>query len=395
MEDGAIYLILLLAVITGWMLGYFSSRSRRPRGRTTEAIFEDYFVGLNYLLNDEPDEAIDTFIKALEINSDTVETHLALGALLRRRGKVDKAIEVHRTLLARPGLDSPVADSARLQLALNYIAAGLLDRAERLLREVQAEGSEAQWEALIHLITLYQTEKEWDEAIACSTSLLANPAFKRNNVVRSAAAHYCCELAEQHLADGLPDKAQELIKRAYAFNRNNVRATFLQARLEDEAGNHAAAAKALQKAYAQNSDFISQILLPLRNCYERMAAEKEYEKFLQTVLTETGKADVAVELAQLLEKQKGVAEAEAFLREYVQQHQSQPDVIMALLRLQARARTEDTDPNVLLLAQILQSGVAGKPVYQCSHCGYESRNHNWLCPSCHRWDTGKPSGEFV
>ena len=119
-----IYILLVFAIAAGWAAGRISVSSRKQQSVETNEIFADYFVGLNYLLNEEPDEAIDTFIRALEINSETVETHLALGALLRRRGKVDKAIKIHQSLLARQELDKSFSDSARLQLAIDYISAG-------------------------------------------------------------------------------------------------------------------------------------------------------------------------------------------------------------------------------------------------------------------------------
>ena len=227
MESFWIYFLLLIAVMAGWILGRLSAPRSFAKDRATNDMFADYFVGLNYLLNDEPDEAIDTFIKALETNNDTVETHLALGALLRRRGKVDKAIKVHQALLARPGLDKAFTDSTRLQLSIDYISAGLLDRAERLLKEILSEGSNAKWEALRHLITIYQREKEWGKAIDCSTQLLTNNNHKRDIEIRAAAAHYCCELAEQNLISAQNSNAKDEIKRAFAFDRKNVRASLL------------------------------------------------------------------------------------------------------------------------------------------------------------------------
>ena len=113
MQGVEIYVLLLVATGAGWLLGKISSRRTKPRPRITQDIFNEYFVGLNYLLNGEPDEAIDTFIKALEVNGETIQTHLALGALLRRRGEVDKAVKVHQALLARPGLESRLADASR------------------------------------------------------------------------------------------------------------------------------------------------------------------------------------------------------------------------------------------------------------------------------------------
>ena len=172
MESLTFYLLLLIATIAGWLFARLgSSKPARVKASSSD-LFQDYFVGLNYLLNDEPDEAIDAFIEALEINSQTIESHLALGALLRRRGKVDKAINVHQALLAKPNLERDLSNLIRLQLALNYIAAGMLDRAERLLKEILDEGGEAKWDALRQLITIYQTEKEWENAIDCSSQLL-------------------------------------------------------------------------------------------------------------------------------------------------------------------------------------------------------------------------------
>ena len=225
------YFLFLVAIIAGWLFGRVNLFGRKPKKTVNGNLFEDYFVGLNYLLNDEPDEAIDTFINALEINSETIETHLALGALLRRRGKVDKAINVHQALLARPGLSKEFSDSTRLQLSLNYIAAGLLDRAERLSNELLVENSPAKWAALEQLITIYQTEKEWEKAIEASEALLRNPANKKDDRKKGAAAHYCCELAEQQLQANQQNKAREQIKRAFGFDRHSIRAALLLARL--------------------------------------------------------------------------------------------------------------------------------------------------------------------
>lgn len=412
MSPLSLYLLLLTAVAAGWLLGRFSgprrlrirrfrrsSRGRYGRGRTkeTSAIFEDYFIGLNYLLNDEPDEAIDTFIKALEVNSETVETHLALGALLRRRGKTDKAIKVHQALLARPGLEPSFADSTRLQLALDYIAAGLLDRAERLLRELLNENSDAQWDALAHLITIYQTEKEWQQAIACATRLLEEPAYRKHSAVRGAAAHYCCEAAAEHIEAGEHGRARELVRQAQRFHRDSVRAALLQARLDAEAGRYRAAIKSLRELGSRHPDFLGQLLPLLRDYHARLGSEAEYESFLRTALGDRGGPEAALELANLLERRQGAAGAAAFLRQHLQQH-NEPRALLALLRLQLQAggvnggviKSAGGGSDLLLLSRLLESQLEGRPTCRCSHCGYESRNLNWLCPSCQSWDTITP-----
>jgi lipopolysaccharide biosynthesis regulator YciM len=389
MESLGIYFLLLMAVITGWALGRLTAVNSSGKARDSTNIFEDYFVGLNYLLNDEPDEAIDTFIKALEINSDTIETHLALGALLRRRGKVDKAIKVHQTLLARTGLDKSFSDSTRLQLAIDYISAGLLDRAERLLNEVLSEDSDSKWDALRHLITIYQTEKEWDKAINCSKQLLTNSTYKRESEFRTAAAHYCCELAEKLLDEGHGNKAREQIKRAFGFDRGNVRASLILARIEQRIGNFKSAIKYLTKVQTNNPEFVSQVLGPLAECYEQLQNLPEYEKLLTNSLPEEPDVSVVLALSDLVKSRAGDEAAIEFLNDYLMRKPSLIGLV-ELLRLQIPKADTKVSSNLSLLQQMVDNLLSKKPAYQCNHCGYESRSLYWLCPSCQKWDKIKP-----
>ena len=389
MESLVIYLILLLAIVAGWVLGSFTARNRRKQTLDTENIFEDYFVGLNYLLNDEPDEAIDTFIKALEINSETFETHLALGALLRRRGKVDKAIKVHQTLLARPGLEPSFSDSTSLQLAVDYISAGLLDRAERLLDDILSVNSPAKWDALRHLITIYQTEKEWEKAINCSAMLLANSAYKKEAELKAAAAHYCCEFAEQFLKEEQPNKAKELIKRAFSFDKDNVRASLLLARIEQLVGNFKSATKYLIKVRKNNPEFIGQILAPLAECYEQLQNVPEYEELLFNSLQDEPDVSVVLALSQLIKNRAGDEAAIEFLNDYLTKKPSLTGLV-ELLRLQIPKAGAKVGSNLNLLQLTVDKVLRKTPAYQCNHCGYESRNLYWLCPSCKKWDKIKP-----
>src|SRR5690606_3974085 len=146
--------------------------------------------------------AVDTFINALELNSETVETHLALGILLRRRGKVDSAIEVHQNLLSRSGLSAMHAECIRLELARDYCSAGVLDRAESLLRGIVDKGGDLKCEALSQLIVISQMSKGWGSAEAAARELLAFPRYRRQGELRTAASHFCCELAQESARDG-------------------------------------------------------------------------------------------------------------------------------------------------------------------------------------------------
>ena len=388
------YILLLLAVAIGWLLGRLTLVRKNSSQHRPQELFADYFVGLNYLLNDEPDEAIDTFIKALEINSETIETHLALGALLRRRGKVDKAIKVHQALLARPGLDSEFADATRLQLSVDYVSAGLLDRAERLLNELLIADSPAKAEALKQLITIYQTEKEWERAIQCCGQLVAIPGHKKDVEIRAAAAHYCCELAEEFLAQNQSNKARNEVKRAFEFNRKSVRACLLLAKVEHRLGNIRAAIKELIGVLSSNPEFVSQILPPLADYYRHTGKLDEYEKLLRNTLREHSDVSLVLALTELIASRSGAAAAYNFLNTHVQQEPALV-TLLELMRLQVPAADEKITHNLRLLQEMITGLLQKKPAYQCHHCGYESRTLYWLCPSCQKWDEIKPIAEVI
>jgi lipopolysaccharide biosynthesis regulator YciM len=388
MEYFATYILLVVAIGTGWVIGRVSKGVKQAATGKGE-IYQDYFVGLNFLLNDEPDEAIDTFIKALEINSETIDTHLALGALLRRRGKVDKAIQVHQALLARPSLNQSVIDATRIQLARDYITSGLLDRAERLLHEILSEDSFAQWEALTLIITIYQTEKEWEKAIDCSRRLLKNVEYKKNSEARAAAAHYCCELAENMVLQEQFRTAREHIRRAFGFDRKSIRASFILANIEQQLENYKAAIKELDRIRVNSPVFVSQVLGPLMQCYEHLGNLPEYEKLLTSSLINDPDISVVLSLCDLIKKRDGGDSAISFLNEYMNRSPSLAG-LMELLTLQIPQSAENVSGNLTLVKQTVDRLLIKSPAYQCDHCGYESKSLYWLCPSCKKWDRIKP-----
>ncbi len=383
------YLQLLIATIAGWLLARLGSSKPARVKASNSGSSQDYFVGLNYLLNDEPDEAIDAFITALEINSQTIESHLALGALLRRRGKVDKAINVHQALLARPNLERDLSNLIRLQLALNYIAAGMLDRAERLLKEVLNEGGDAKWDALRQLITIYQTEKEWENAIACSSQLLKNVRFTKDPILLGAAAHYCCEMAEQYHHNNQSTQARAKIKRAFTFQRKSIRAMLLLADIEQREGNYKAAIKELLRVRAAKPVFISQLLEPLEFCHVRLGSRAEFEILLREMVLE----DSSTEAALMLVKASDSVEAIALLREHLEHSPSQK-ALLELLGLQLQAVDENVASSLESLLNRVKQQAKGSLEYCCHHCGFETKNLFWMCPSCKQWDNCQPIGEL-
>ena len=394
MESLTFYLLLLTAISAGWLLGRLGSSKYTHTKASNSDLFQDYFVGLNYLLNDEPDEAIDTFIKALEINSKTIETHLALGALLRRRGKVDKAINVHQALLARPNLERDFSNSVRLQLALNYIAAGLLDRAERLLKEILEDGGEAKWDALRQLITVYQTEKDWENAIACSSALLKNARFRKDPTLLGGAAHYCCEIAQLHLHNNRDTQARSEIKRAFTFERNSIRAMLLLADLEQRQGNYTAAIKDLLRVRKVKPQFIAQLLEPLASCHESLGTRADFEKLLRKMVLEDSSTEAALMLVKITNASSENVEAVSLLREHLE-HLPSSGALIELLELLLDGVDVNVASSLELLLNLVKAQAHVSSEYRCHHCGFETKNFFWMCPSCKRWDKISPINDLL
>ena len=394
MEGVGIYALLLVAICTGWLLGRSDFRSIKALPRLTRDFSHEYFAGLNYLLKDEPDEAIDTFIKALEVNGEAVETHLALGALLRRRGKVDKAIKVHQALLARPGLETRLADESRLQLAKDYISGGLLDRAERLLKELTQGKSQGKWEALTLLVSIYQIEKEWHSAITCTKELLTHSAFRRDAEWNARAVHYHCELAERLLVEGQLSEARRQLRKGAGFQRQHLRRSLLTARLEHESGNHNAAIRECRRIAEHSPGFLIQLLDLMAVSYSKLGRDAEFIKFLDGFIEK--RADpVALQLmSRLIVETEGVGRAIQYLRRHLI---SQPSLAAAAKLLEFEAECNQFDSAMLSdiekIREVLLTHIASQLGFQCSDCGYEARQLNWLCPGCHRWDSIQPKLE--
>lgn len=394
MEGVALYALLLIAICTGWLLGCSGSRSIKFPPRKTRDIFHEYFAGLNYLLNDEPDEAIDTFIKALEVNGETVETHLALGALLRRRGKVDKAIKVHQALLARSGVGASLADAARLQLAKDYISGGLLDRAERLLKELAQGKPEGKWEALPLLVSIYQLEKEWHRAITCTKELLSHSAYRRSSEWNARMVHYHCEIAEGLLVEGQLGEARQQLRRGGGFQRHHLRASLLTARLEHESGNCNGAIRECRRIAEHSPAFLTQVVDVLAASYSELGREGELIKFLDGFLYKQADPVALQLISRLIAETDGADRAIQYVRRHLD---AQPSLAAVAKLLEIEVETNQFDPAMLSdiekIREVLLAHLAKQLGFQCGYCGYEARQLYWLCPGCHRWDSIQPKLE--
>lgn len=375
-------LFLPAAAVSGWIAGYCHQKKSVDEDNK-QLIPRDYFIGLNYLINEQPDKAVDVFIKMLEVNSDTVETHLALGNLFRRRGEVDRAIRVHQNLIARPQLEKHQRVQALSELAQDYLRAGVLDRAERLFLELISTKQESP--AIYgHLLNIYQQQKDWKQAIAIAKKIEGNSAH-----MQTAIAYFYCELAELARAKNDYEKTNHYLADALAKDKNCVRASKIEGKMLLDLQDYKKAIKAFKRVREQDPDFISEVVAPLAECYNKLNLEADFIQYVQDCLIEHPRISLVLALAEYVRKWHGDAAAIEFISEKFHLCLSLRGV-ERLVELYLNNVDQNTKSKLSLLHEFITKLLENKPIYRCVHCGFSGKQLHWLCPSCKRWGCVKP-----
>jgi lipopolysaccharide assembly protein B len=375
------FLLLPLAALSGWVIG--RRGGERHSDSQVSKLSTTYFRGLNYLLNEQPDKAIELFLHIAELDKETFETQVALGHLFRRRGEVDRAIRLHQALVERRDLSDAQKVQALLALGEDYMRSGLLDRAETVFSDLAKIDQRAP-QALKHLIGIYQAERDWSKAIENATRFEAATGEPMGKLI----AQFECELAERQRASGDMQGARASIARAYAADSTSVRAGMLEGRIEVDAGNDAAAIRAFERAARHDPDYLPEILPQLLPCYERVGDSPGARAFLSEMSEHYRGISPVLALTQLVETEEGVGAARSYL---AQQLKDRPSVRgeAALIDL-TLAEQADSTATLQDLKHITDQLLVRNPSYRCSRCGFGARSHHWQCPSCKEWGTIKP-----
>jgi len=376
-------LLLPAAAWSGW---WVASRNHSGKEcKQSNHLSREYVVGLNYLLNEQPDKAVDIFIKLLDVDSETVETHLALGSLFRRRGEVDRAIRVHQNLIARPQLSLLERKEALMALGQDYMSAGVFDRAERIFLEVVELGGTREVNSLHGLLAIYQQEKAWEKAL----DVIKKLELSTGQSMHTQAAHYYCEIACQALKANQLDKTQYAAKQALAIDKQSVRASLLHASLDMKFGRYKQAIRALKRVPQQDPEFLSEIIEPLITCHRELDLMNECIEFLEQTLSEHPRASTIFVIGDYLRREKGMDIAIDFVSEKLGTYPS----IRGLNRLifwhleSAHGKVRD---KLQMLYDITSKFLDNKPIYRCGHCGFGGKHLHWHCPSCKQWGRMKP-----
>lgn len=383
-ENYLLIIPLAVAIGIGWWLG--KRECKKSPSPVSTNLSNEYFTGLDYLLNEKMDEAIESFIRALEINSDTIPAHIALAKLFRRKGDVDRAIKIHQNLLARPDLGR--ADFMRVQMALakDYYAVGLLDRAENLLQEIiKTSSKNVQSKAVTLLIKLYEKEGEWASALEAAEKL--SPDSKKE--ITNELSHYCCELAQECIASKRSKQAADYLKKALAFDNGNVRVSLQLATLEMSAENWKSAVKHLKSVARKDKLFVSETIPHLKNCCEKLDSMNEFEDYLRQSLGHAPSTSVIIALAEMIKQEKGIYAAGSFITEELKRRPSVKG-FNSLIDLHIEYGSESAKDSLTVLRGLTGQLEISKPIYRCNNCGFSGRTLSWQCPSCKSWGTTKP-----
>jgi lipopolysaccharide assembly protein B len=320
----------------------------------------------------------------LEVDKETVETHLALGNLYRRRGEVDRAIRIHQNLIARPTLSRAQRSEALLELGQDYLSAGLLDRAENLFQEL-AEVELYKVQALRQLIDIYEQEKDWDRAIGSARAL----ERATGNQLGAVIAHYQCEQAERLRQAGKLDEALAMVRRALATHRGCVRGSLLEGDVLRELGKHDGAIEAYQRVEQQDADYLPETVDRLHECYAATGRSADMARYLARLMERYGWITPTIALADLEREIRGPEAAIRFMSERLRSKASVRglDRLLQLELLEARGEQAEY---LGMLKALTAALLRDRPVYRCEHCGFPARSLHWQCPSCKHWNSIKP-----
>lgn len=376
--------ILLLPI--AWFFGYRHGKTKQlnQTSHIKSGLSKSYFTGLNYLLNEESDKAIDTFVGMLEIDSETVETNLALGNLFRKKGEVERATRIHQNLIARPSLTHEDRKLALLELGHDYMAAGLLDRAENIFKELSQDTTHKNV-SLSHLLMIYQQTKDWEKAIAIAAKL--NQSSNVHN--RCEISHFYCELAEIELLKNSHKNALKFTKQAFHADPNCVRATIISGEIYYFKGLFKQALKSYKELIKQDIAFLPEVMTAINNSYKQLNDEKGLKQFLLDVINQGGGVSSILAYAKILQEQQGDKKAAEFIALQMNQHPSIKG-LLKLIELHIEHASENAKPSLKMLYKVVSKLLENKPIYHCGHCGFDSKTLFWQCPGCKEWGSVKP-----
>jgi lipopolysaccharide biosynthesis regulator YciM len=368
--------LLPLFFAFGWMAARIDIREVMHESR---ALPRSYFKGLNFLLNEQPDKAIEAFIEVVKVDPETVELHFALGSLFRRRGEYDRAIRMHQNLLERDDLAAEQKVIALAELGQDYLKAGILDRAEEVFKKLETSPQAPL--ARKHLLQIYEQEKDWNRAIEMTRHV--EPDAR-------AMAQYYCELAASEAAQSRPDAARRHLERALDQNRKCVRASLQLGDLEKDAKNLEKAIEHWKRIESQDPAYLALAAQRLLDAHRDAGRGEEGLRLLTNYLERYPSLDLLDTVFRQTLEAKGHEEAYKLVRDELRRNPTLLGLDRLLEAQIIAAAQPDRRRDLELVRNLVHGHTLRLARYRCESCGFKARQFHWRCPGCGGWETYPP-----
>lgn len=378
-----LFLLLPIAAAYGWYMGRRSVQQTQQKN--ADRLSREYVEGVDFLLSNQQDKAVDLFLNMMKKETSTVDAHLTLGNLFRSRGEVDRAIRIHQMLIENTSLTFEQRLLASYQLGRDYMTAGLYDRAESMFIRLTDEHDFCIG-ALQQLLLIYQAMKEWLKAVEVAEKLIKLGKEEQ----RIEAAHFYCELALEAMNDDDVNKAQHLLKKAALVDKKCVRASMMLGQVYIANGEWIKAVDSLQRVLQQDKDIVSEVLPLLQGCYQHLQQIDNWTKFLHRCVKKNTGTAAELMMAELIEQKEGRNVAQAYINKQLQQYPTMRLFYRLMDYHLADAEEGSARESLLLLRDMVGKQIDSKPTYRCHKCGLATHSIYWHCPSCRSWASVKP-----
>ncbi len=378
-----VFLLLPVTVWYGWIMGRNSVR--KAQRKQSSILSRHYYKGLNFLLSDQPDKAVDTFIKMISLNNDTVETHIAMGNFFRHRGELDRAIRIHQNLVTRDELQGTPRENALAELGRDYMLAGFLERAENAFIKL-LDSDKHRPQAQEYLFEIYQTTKEWDKAIELAQNMLEIQS--ENELVRTQLAHFYCEMANQYTKSSDFSEAYPYLRKAVDVDKTAVRPWLMLGRVYIEQEQYREAVTALNEVPGRDMSWFSEAVPLLEQCAKALSDDEVLRQSIEPHWDVCATSYLAK--VTLLAKEVGDEAASETLLKQLQKRPTMRGFNTLLGLFVERQQDNHIKESLHLLQQLVSEQIKARPKYRCTRCGFSGRQVYWLCPSCKHWSVVKP-----
>jgi lipopolysaccharide biosynthesis regulator YciM len=378
-----LFLLLPIAMFYGWYMGRNSIKQNTQTAKQDLSI--KYSKGLNYLLSNQQDKAIDSLLEALNVEDDSVEAHFAMANLFRKRGELDRALKVHEHLVRLEHLPTKDKQHAVFELGKDFLSAGLYDRAEKMFTKL-IKSQNYDIKSLTYLFQIFQSTKDWDQGLLHKKQIIK---IKDKRLLHTLANFYC-ELATAAFEKDDFIKVIELLEQALILDPNSCRANWLMAGIYQNHQQHELAAKCYQDIYQQDKEFFPDVIDLMHNCYVKLGEEAEFFKFIKKVYDETASTSALISYLGHVEANHGTKKSKEFMLGALKRR---PTIrgFKHFVKMQMESTDGDINETGLdLIKELIGEYLKVKHRYSCRTCGFNSSKHYWSCPSCHEWEQLKP-----